>query len=356
MPTDANPGALPPEEFSAAEENRVKRCLALRQGLTPAVLFGTGLILNWPVFYLAAVFAALFTQAPAPMPTAAGLRLLALAAVMFLAAWAISVLLLPYPVVLLAAIALGLGLAFRAAVNGANMLVIVLAMLAVLLIPFLARISAGLAGSISVWLVVNMGLALVASRVAFAVFPAASPQPTKSEPGPSAFNPDRRLARMCLVSIPFALVFFVIDSGAALVLIFVAILTAQLTASTAAGSVVAKGMMIANVAGGAVAVLIYEALVMAPFLPLAILLVFCACLFFSGRAVSGDALAGSALTTVLILVGGSLGPISDGAEEKMLTRLWQIGLALSYILVMFVIVDRWLPERKEEEAPRNSAP
>jgi hypothetical protein len=71
----------------------------------------------------------------------------------------------------------------------------------------------------------------------------------------------------------------------------------------------------------------------------------------SDRFASGDALAASATTALFILVGGSLSPISDGAEVKLFTRLWQVGLALGYLLVAFVVVDRWLPERKDQAVP-----
>ncbi|MEM1361648.1 MAG: hypothetical protein AAGF94_08020 [Pseudomonadota bacterium] len=346
MPTEMMVEA-PSDIASDQREADLSACnLGLRLGLAPASVFALGLIFDWPVFYLAAVFAALFVQAPAPMPALVGLRLLGLSAAMLAVAWLLTAALLPYPIVFLTGIALGLGAALRAAVRGANVLVVVLAMLAALLVPFLGKVSTVLAGLISIWLLINMGLAMLAGWAAFALFPAGQTPGTDTKPDGPGFDPERRLARMCLVSVPFALVFFAIESGAALVLIFVAILATQLAASTAAGPVVAKGMMVANVLGGVAAILIYEALVIAPFLPLAILLVFAACLFFAGQAAAGDPLAGSALTAVLILVGGSLGPISDGAEVKLLARLWQVGLALAYILTAFVLVDRWLPEKK----------
>lgn len=353
MPTEAVLDGSEEITSDSKARDRSARNLGLRLGLAPATLFALGMLFNWPVFYLAAVFAALFTQAPVPMPVSAGVRLLGLSAIMLAAAWVLSAALLPYPIVFLACVALALGAALRAAIQGANVLVVVLAMLAALLVPFLAKLSLGLAGLVSVWLVINMALAMLAGWAAFALFPAGPlPETSVSQKAP-AFDPERRLARMCLVSIPFAVFFFAIESDAALVLIFVAILATQLAASTAAGPVVARVMMLANVLGGIAAVLIYEALVIAPFLPLAMLLVFAACLFFAARAAAGNPLAGSALTAVLILVGGSLGPISDGAEVKMLTRLWQVGLALIYILSAFVLVDRWLPEK---EQPRSEAP
>ncbi|MEM8570484.1 MAG: DUF2955 domain-containing protein [Pseudomonadota bacterium] len=343
MPTDATAPPADTEDHPAAY--RARSATGLRLGLAPAIVFSLGLILDWPVFYLAAVFAALFCQAPAPMPLASGLRLLLVAAFFLASALLLASVLEPYPVVFLAGVAIGLGVTLRAAVRGANTLIVVLAMLAALLIPFLVKISSDLAGLIAFWLVINMSVALLVSWAAFALFPSATPPKPKPQESSAEFDPGRRLARMCLVTIPFAMVFFLIESDAALVLIFAAILATQLAASTAAGPLVAKGMMAANLLGGLAAVLVYEALVMAPFLPLAILLILSASLCFADRFAAGDALAGSALTAVLILVGGSLGPISDGAEVKMLTRLWQIGLALAYILSAFVLVDRWLPEK-----------
>lgn len=349
MPTDATASA------------GVAGGLGARLAFVTAGAFAAGLVFGWPLFYLSAVFGASFAQAPRALSPQAAFGVLAVAAGLLAAAFALSVVLLPYPVVFLAAIALGLVLAFRGAVRGADVALTALALLAVLLVPYLVRISPDLAATVSLWLVLNMGIALLFSWAAFALFPA-GPVPEVLAPEADAVPPEtaavsdvpihaeRRLIRMCLVSIPFVLVFFTLESGATIVLIFVAILTNQLADSTGAGPMVAKGMIAANLAAGVVAVVVFEALVMVPFLPLACLLVLAVCLFFAGRGAAGHVLAATTLTTVLILLGGSLGPLSDGAETKMITRLWQVSLALGYILGAFVLVDRWLPDLAQKRA------
>lgn len=350
MPIDATDIAQAGQDIVPPDAAQGTRNHGLRLALTPAAVFCAGLILGWPLFYVGAVFATLFTQTPHPLTTRAGARLLVNATAIMGVAWLLATWLNPYPVVFLLGICIALGLAFRCSVSGGSTILVVLLLLGTLLVPFLVRTSSVLAWDIALSLVANIAIALASSWVAFAVFPAADATRT-APPAPAPvtrFDPNRRLARMCLVSIPFAIVFFVSGSGAALTLIFVAILATQLAASTEAGPTVARTMLAANVLGGIVAVIIYEAIVIAPLLPFAILAVLATCLALADRFTRGDALAGSALTTVLILLGGSLGVFSEEADVKMLGRIWQIGLALVYILSAFVLIDRWLPERARD--------
>ncbi|MEO1460129.1 MAG: hypothetical protein AAFV49_21515, partial [Pseudomonadota bacterium] len=292
-----------------------------------------------------AAFAAPFANAPAPMPMRSGIRLLGSMAGILAISLLGAAILVPYPAVLLGAIIIALALSFRHAVMGGHMLVTVAALLGALLVPYLMLKSPALAGSTTFWLMVNFALGLVASWAAFALFPAASDsKPMQTTTPEEVPDLDRRLLRMCLVSTPFVVVYFVTGSGAFYTLIFVALLAAELAACTGSGAAVARGMLRANLMGGGVAFLTYEAIVIAPLPVMAVLVTLTMSLFFSSRIAKGDALAASALTVALLLLGGAL-VFSNDADARLIDRIGQIALALGYILFAFVVIDRWLPER-----------
>ncbi len=338
---------MPTDVLSDESTDTVRLHRGLRLALAPAAVFAAGLLLDWPLFYVGAVLAAIFTQAPAPIPTRSGLSLVAKGTVFMALAWLLATALDPYPLVFLIAICIAVALCFRASVAGSNILIIVFALLGALLIPFLVRLSPELAHKIMVWLPGNLLIALLAAWSAFFLFPAVAPAQAVQTDLAADFDADRRLIRICLVTLTFVVIFFVTEGNAALTLMFIAIQSSMLAASTGSVPVVARATLLANAAGGVVAVLIYEVLVMAPLLPVAVLSVLAACLFFAERFTKGDKLAATAMTTTLLLIGGSLGPISDEVDIKMITRLWQVGTALAYLLAAFVVIDRFLPDRAD---------
>ncbi len=63
--------------------------------------------------------------------------------------------------------------------------------------------------------------------------------------------------------------------------------------------------------------------------------------------------AGSALTTVLIVYGGSIAPFSDEADVKSIVRVVQIASAAFFVIVAYMVVDEFLPERplEDQKAP-----
>ncbi|SNS74606.1 Protein of unknown function [Tropicimonas sediminicola] len=326
----------------------------MRLALGPAVLFILGVAFDWPMAFVGAVFAALFLQAPAPPSLAGGTKLVLTALGLLMLAAAVFSLLQPYPVHYLIGVCLAVLWAFGLSVRGRSPLLVVLALLAALLVPLLARGSVELAVGVVFWLSANMVFALLTTWAAFVLLPVpeqAHVQQEAPQGGEPEFDPERRLVRMALVTVPFALAFFLVDGGAPLTLLFVAILAQQLAASTEDGPAVAGAMLAANLIGGLAAVTAHELVVAATFFPFLALVVLAVCLGFGWWHASerpDSALAGSAMTTFLILFGGAIAPLSDSAEVAMLSRLGQIGLALAWVLTAFVVLDALLPER----APR----
>ncbi|WP_422023968.1 DUF2955 domain-containing protein [Roseibium sp.] len=344
MPTEA---AKEDPRSEAWKTDRDERHLSFRIASAAALAFVVGMFFSWPLFYIAAAFAAPFAQAPAPMSFRAGVRLLASMAALLGAALLLSSVLLPYPIVYLSAIVIALVLSFRYAVRGGDMLVTIAALLGSLLVPHLMLMSPQLGVTVTFWLMANFTIGLVVSWVAFILFPGApSGQTPKSDPKENNGDLDRRLVRICLVCAPFAVFYFISGSDAFYALIFVALLSSQLAATTDAGPAAARTMLMANLSGGLAAIIAYEVIVMAPLPLAAILVVATLCLFFANRIATGDPQAASALTVAILLLGGSM-VFANDADVRLIDRMAQIALAIGYILAAFVLVDRWLPERSQ---------
>ena len=317
----------------------------LRLALGAAASFALAILAGWPFATFSSVFTVLFLQAPAAMPPRALFGLLRQALLFLAVAWGLSTLLEPYPAVYLLAMALAVAVAFWWSTTGAGMLSVVLALLATLMMPYLVRVSADLSLMLVLWLPVNLAVAWAWTALLFRLIPPGAPPTGGGKPAPAPTDPVRMVQRMSLVTVPFAIGFYLGGSSALVTLIFVAILSQQLAAATGAGPTVARGLLKANLIGGAVAVAAYEVTAIAPLMLTAMLSFAVAALALAGWLVSArkDAgLAGTALTTVIILFGGALSPLSQD-DVAMFDRIGQIGLALGWVLLAFVVVDAFLP-------------
>ena len=342
MPTDADKHSLaqitPPENVRHG----------LRLALAPWIVFSLGIVTNLQLAFIGSVFAALFTLGLKPVPVSYGIALLTKSAAILLLAWGLSIWFLPYPVVFLIFVCLGVLLAYRLQIKTGDLLLSVFAVIAALLVPFLARMDPELAGTIAYWLIANVAVAMIVSWLVFLVLPEldASEQGTKKAADETnVTDAELQMLRLAAVVIPFVFFAFVFDFITPFVLVFVAIQSSQFVADTSSQSRASWDMLTANMIGGIAAVLVYELLVAVPFLPFVLVTLFAALAWFSRQFIAGDTRIVSAITAFLILIGGTLMPFSDDAQTKMIFRLWQLGAAFAYLSLAFAIVDRFAPER-----------
>ncbi|MBO9451236.1 DUF2955 domain-containing protein [Tropicibacter sp. R16_0] len=332
------------------DRNSIRR---LAFGVTLA--FGLGLLLDWPLAYIGAVFAALFLQAPVGLPLAAFGKLFVFSIGLMLISFILSAVFAPYSVVFLMLVAIGIILSFVWSVSGAGVLPGVIALMGALMIPNLLLQSQDLAFVLVIWIPLNLFFAGCVATLMFTLIPAAPPSQAAQKQAQAApdFDPARRIFRMSMVTVPFAMVFFLSGSSALLVLFFVALLSQQLAAMPAAGKAVAKAMLTANLLGAAVAIICYEINVIAPVLVTPILLCLFFCLTLGTLGKSGTPLAaaaGSAITTALVVYGGTIAPYSDDADVKSLVRVAQVATAAIFVILAYVVVDEFWPEKKQQEA------
>jgi len=317
-------------------------------------VFSLGLMLGWPLASIGAVFTALFLQAPGPLTLRASISLFVFGLGVMLVSWLLSLILVPYSMVFLAAVGIAIVGSFAWSLSGAGVLPGVLALMAAMMVPNLVLQSRDLAFVLVGWVPVNLLIAGFTSGLMFILIPA-EPQAASQKADRSApqFDTARRILRMSLVTVPFALAFFVSGSTALLVLFFVALLSQQLAAMPAAGKSVAKTMLMANILGAAVSILCYEITVIAPSIVTPAVLCFLLCLALGTLGKSSSplaAVAGSAMTTALIIYGGTIAPFSDEADVKSLTRVLQIASAAFFVILAYVVVDEFWPERERKVA------
>lgn len=349
MPTDATqPDASAPALPTFVRDERK----GVRLALGVAGVFIVGMLLQWPFAFLSAVFASMFLQGPAAPPFSAGLKLVLTALLMLFFGYGLFSVLLPYRPTFMIAQVLMLMWAFSLSVTGKSPLLVILALMEAVMMPFLVHLSLDVALIFAIALPLNMAAALLATWCAFAlVRPVERPAaPAAASAAPQeSFDPMRRLIRMTLVTAPFVVLFFMFDGGAVITLVFVGILSFQLAASTADGPKAAKALLLANLIGGVMAWISYQLIIIDTQFAFMAIIVLLNCFILSNWFISGkpsSPLAGTALSASLILLGGSMAPFGDDVDVKMLDRLVQLAGALAWVLLSFVTVDQLLPERK----------
>lgn len=326
----------------------------VRLAIGTTVVFTLGLIMGWPLAFVGALFTTMFLQAPAAMPTSVSLKLFKFSLVLMIGSWVISSLLAPYPLVFLAVVCIGIISSFTWTLKGAGMLPGVIALMAAMMVPNVVFQSQELGFVLASWIPINLLIAGYTSALMFLIIPVREEAAAKAAPKPAAeYDPLRRLLRMSLVTVPFALIFFISGSAALLVLFFVALLSQQLAAMSGAGKNVGKAMLLSNGLGAVAAIICFEINVMVPSFVMSGLLCLLLCLGFGALGKSESKLApaaGSAITTALVIYAGSIGYFADEADAKSITRVLQIGSAVLFVIVAYAVVDEFWPERKPRKA------
>ncbi|MEP3299754.1 MAG: DUF2955 domain-containing protein [Pseudoruegeria sp.] len=326
----------------------------VRLAIGTTMVFTIGLLIGWPMAFLGAVFTALFLQAPAALPTKVSIKLFVFALLVMGTSWVLSMLLTPYPLVFLASVCLAIVASFKWTMAGAGILPGVLALMAAMMVPNVVYMSPDIGLLIAGWVPVNLLVAGYASALMFVIIPnKAQIAPAQKKAATADFDPTRRLVRMSLVTIPFALVFYISGSSAILTLFFVALLSQQLAAMSGAGLAVGKAMLLSNTLGAIVGMICFEINVIAPSIvtPALLCLLFCLTLGVLGKSKNKLApAAGSAITTALVIYGGSIGYFADEADTKSITRVLQIGSAVAFVILAYIVVDEFWPEKKRQSA------
>ncbi|MBW2414813.1 MAG: DUF2955 domain-containing protein [Deltaproteobacteria bacterium] len=316
---------------------------ALRLTLGTAGSAALALGIGGPLAFIAPLLTAKLLSSPAPRPTpAAGLMLVLSIAVAFGAGWVVSLALLPFPLVRVPLLGLMLFWTFYASERGAPPLLIVMLLLALVMLPVVSVQSQQLSMTIAAGMSIGAALAMAATWLAFALLP---DRPEVETPGPSAATPDpleraevvqRAVVATVIVLPMLALVDLFQLTGDLVVLAFVALLAQQLGQL---GDAVGRGggaLLVGNAIGGVGALVAFQVLTVVPMFPLligltALTTLLCARRIFPPTAASP--LYATALSTWILLVASSTGGMGGEAAASFYARLFNIALAVVYVVV-----------------------
>jgi hypothetical protein len=325
--------------------------------LSSGVAFG----LAWPMSFLTPVLAAKLLSLPKVMPFKASVGFVVIVSGSFLLSARLLVPMLAYPAVHLLVMALILFLLFYAKAGGTNPVIVVFLLIGALVVPLIGTLSETLAILVSKGLIFATVVAVAMTYVAAALFPdppglgptvAAAEEPGSPEEGDGASEADAdgppspriRTAlalRSFVVLYPIVMFFQMFSmTDFAVVLIFASLLA--LEPSFGKHLAAGKGLVLANLAGGLVAVVIYQLLVMVPSFAFLLLVISLAGLWvgawiFSDRPLGK--LLGGGITTLFIVLGPTLtGEAQAGAS--LFVRLAMIMGAVVYVVLAFGLLER----------------
>jgi len=327
-------------------DERSIRIVRLGVGILLAAAVSLGI--GWPLSFMAPVLATSLLASRLPCPTLAsgvmpvGVITLAGAIGLFV----VAPIALYYPLVCAIAMGLLLFSIFRAGHAGTSPFVILFLLIAVLLIPMIAQQSLAAAQDVTGGLIAGGAVAVAVTWVAYALFPdlpeAEIPAGPASDPALAREGLDQRAAVTTAVVYPVALLFYSYGLTAHLVvLIFIAILAQQ--PGLMEGRKAGGALILGNLAGGVAAMVFYELLVAAPSFGFFLALMFLTALILGERIFSDRRFAPiypTVLSTLLLLVGGSVAPYGDDVEMKFQLRIVQIGVAVVYVVGSFRLIER----------------
>ena len=353
MSTDA---ALPVVAPVRPESNRwlswtgdlhTARVLRFASGVTAAMAIAFASA--WPLFFLTPVLTAVFLSLPTAGPSNAqvlGLVVRALAAMVL--GLVFTLFLLPYPLVYVPLLGLVLFHIYYLINRGGSMWLVLMALLAILILPMMANVADQAATVFAGWFAFSCVMAIAFYAAAHKLFP--------NPPGGPALPPKKAMARgyvpqaanaalkSTVVILPLAILFITLDlSSDVLVLVMAAIfsLMPDITKGRQAGT----NSLISTLIGGLAALLFYWAIVAVPEYHFFVTLVLLVTLVFGRAIFSGRANASymsSAATTLIVLIGSVMG---DDASftDVFVTRLVLIFAATLYVVLALRALNDLFP-------------
>lgn len=233
------------------------------------------------------------------------------------------------------------------------MMVKLFALISLVIIPFVSIDANAIGSYVAVRLVFNAFMAIILSQLVFRVFPlceADIPFEKKKQEVKKQSEQERFLyaVRIILILLPVLLLFYMFKlSSSVLVLTFIAILSIS---PALANPKVGLVMIVANVLGGLFGILAYRLLVVVPNFSFMIMVALCIGLFFGSRLFSESKYAsifGSGFSTFLLILGSVTSSDAE-AGAKVWSRVIQISIAVTYVVIAFAILNRMINSKKEK--------
>jgi len=232
------------------------------------------------------------------------------------------------------------------------MVIKLFALVSLIIIPFVSIDASAIGSYVSLRLVFNAFMAIILSQIVFWAFPlceADIPFEKKKKEVQKQSESERfnYALNIILLIMPVLVLFYLFKlSSSILILTFIAILSiSPALANPKAGLV----MVVANVLGGIFGIIAYKLLVMVPNFIFMILLALAIGLFFGNKLFSDHKYAGifgTAFSTFLLILGSVISSDAE-AGSKVWSRVVQIGIAVSYVVLAFGILNHILQSKNK---------
>lgn len=322
----------------------------LRFGLGVASSTAIAYAINWPLAFLFPIFSTLLLSLPVPQMSPKQVAVALLNTIKgFCFGLSFSIFLIDLPAIFLISLFVAMFYIYYYLNRGGSFWFTLMCLLSLLILPMLTYLSQGLAIGFSMGFV---GSAWAAILFVFCMhFLLPDPQsgslpekpPFKDVYVPVAAQLALKSTLVAFPIVAFCIAFARIDL--LLTMIFAAIFTLkpELTAGKQAG----QNSLISTILGGVIAYFFYWALVAVPLFAFFILLMLGISLYAGQQIFSANPNAkyfGSAMTCIIVLINGNMGPDSDFVMA-LLSRIFYISMAILYIVTALRLLDVFVFER-----------
>jgi hypothetical protein len=231
--------------------------------------------------------------------------------------------------------------------------------IALLLLPMMNLLYPGLSLGVAYTLIFGVAGTVILIWIVFALIPdkmelsenqKEGPEKALATPVPTKEERFRAAIESTLVVMPVLIIFYTFQwAGSLLILIFVGIFSMQ---PGMASFKVGKAMIIGNLIGGLISIAVYNLLVVTPYWNMMVILILCVALycgyqFFSGKKASP--LFNMALSTFMLILGSVISATDVDPGAKLWTRLLQMAVAVTYVVVAFQFIEKWKKYRKRKK-------
>ena len=327
----------------AADRTHGRRAARLGIGLT--VTFLLAMAFDYTLAYLAPVFVAPLLQARDAPSLASTTRIIVMTFIIMTVCYLAGGVARIYPLLFLVGLVIGLFYTFRYGLRGGSTLTEVLLLIGFMLVPMAAKVSQEISRDLITSFVQNISLVLAVAHVMFAIIPPAANEPAPApKPTLTPTEVDTRAWRMTIITGSFAIVYYSFDWTNVHTPLYIAIFVQQL--SLTRGLVLTKAILAANIAGGIIAMVLYNLIAMAPnflfmaAISLTVILIFARAMTSQTRTAP---LAAAALSVMFIILGGAMGPLEEYASYDVFDRLGEIGAAALYAVAALYVLEAFFP-------------
>ena len=232
-------------------------------------------------------------------------------------------------------------------------------MISALLLPYLGLMQPVIALEVGKALMLAGGGAVVVYGLMHWVFPSQPTiRPKIEEKTLEQVSQEQQLKmkesyKALLISFPvIAFCYFFQTTGAILTMIFVGILSLQLTAPKSVK--LSMFLLMTNIVGGLLAIIAYELLVTVPWFPFLVAIMAFFTVSFAGKIYGQPEKAplyAGIFSALLVIFGAVVASDSKLIDDNFYTRIWQLILLSGYMISVSTLIEKWQVGRKGTELP-----